>query len=455
MKILKTINFFSFINLICNSVIYLNFSSFNSNNLTTKKEIISKILDTNMNTEICIGSPKQCQNFLIDINFYPFFIVSKDAKDIRNISNKFDRNLSKTYSFLDSNESKHFYSPYFQYGVESSDLIHVTSIENEEILMNETNFLLVNELASYENVLKKYEHFSGMIGLGVFDYNEYTCCFRVNLGFIFSLKKGKIVENNNFFFKFDKNNDEVGKLFFGEKPHNLFPDEYKFERYVEKHASNYFITIHWVIEVDNVYFGFGKFVNFTYCLFDVQNGMILADGYFKEIVDDKFFGEEFKKGNCQFEIIDDYIYYYCNKKANLKNFYDVKFYSHDYNYTFVFTKDDLFYTYENTKYFLIYFPNSKESKSNNWILGKVFLKKYLFVFNSDSKTIGFYKEENNLNKIKNKNSILLVILICISIVLLISLNYIIIFCLKKERKKKAFELNEEYVYQLAENIKSN
>ena len=104
---------------------------------------------------------------------------------------------------------------------------------------------------------------------------------------------------------------------------------------------------------------------------------------------------------------------------------------------------------------MIYFPNSKESKSNNWILGKVFLKKYLFVFNSDSKTIGFYKEENNLNKIKNKNSILLVILICISIVILISLIYIISFCLKKERKKKAFELNEEYVYQLAENIKSN
>jgi len=431
MKILKTIIFFSFINFIYNSVVYLDLNSFNFNNDTiTRKDIINSLFNTNINSEICVGNPKQCRKFLIDLNFYPFFIVSKDTKNINNISNKFNQELSTTYSFVNSNESKHYYSPYFQYGVDSKDLIYINSIENEEFFMNNTNFLLVNELASYEKILNKYEYFSGSVGLGVFDYNEYTCCFKMDFGFIFSLKKEKIIENSNFFFKFDKKNDKIGKLFFGEKPHNLFPYEFKYEKYVEKHASNYFITIHWVIEIDNVYFGFGNFVNFTYCLFDVQNGMIMADGGFKEIVDRNFFNEEIKKGNCGIEIIEDYIYYYCNKKANLKNFEDVKFYSHDYNYTFVFTKDDLFYTYNNTKYFLIYFPKSDASKSNTWILGKVFLKKYLFVFNSDSKTIGFYKEDIVINKLKNKNSILLIILICISILILISLIYIIIFYLK-------------------------
>ena len=452
MKKLKTIIFFSFINLIFNYVIYLNFSSFNSNNNNnTNKNIINNLLNTNINTEICIGDPKQCNKFLIDINFYAFFILSKDTKNIKNISNKFNQNLSETFS-INSYEN-HYYSPYFQYGTESYDLIHLKTIENEEIFMNDTDFLLVNELSSYEEVINKFEYFSGNIGLGIFDYNELSCSFKINYGFVYSLKKEKIIDNNIFFFKFD--NEKKGKLFFGEKPHNLFPYEFKYENYIEKRASSYFVTIHWVIEIDSMFFGYENFKNnLTYFLFDVQNGMIRADGYFKEIVDRNFFNKEIKKGNC-FEIIEDYIYYYCNKKANFNNFKDLKFYSHSYNYTFVFNKDELFYSYENKKYFLIYFPNSKDSKSNNWILGTIFLKKYLFVFNSDSKTIGFYKKEFSINKIKNKNTILIIILICISILILISLIYIIIFCLKKERKKKAFELNEDYVYQLAENINNS
>ena len=199
MKKLKTIIFFSFINLIFNYVIYLNFSSFNSNNnKNTNKNIINNLLNTNINTEICIGDPKQCNKFLIDINFYAFFIVSKDTKNIKNISNKFNQNLSETFSF-NSNES-HYYSPYFQYGTESYDLIHLKTIENEEIFMNDTDFLLVNELASYEEIINKFEYFSGNIGLGIFDYNELSCSFKINYGFVYSLKKENIIINNFLFF---------------------------------------------------------------------------------------------------------------------------------------------------------------------------------------------------------------------------------------------------------------
>ena len=185
MKKLKTIIFFSFINLIFNYVIYLNFSSFNSNNNNSNKNIINNLLNTNINTEICIGDPKQCNKFLIDINFYAFFIISKDTKNIKNISNKFNQNLSETFS-INSYEN-HYYSPYFQYGTESYDLIHLKTIENEEIFMNDTDFLLVNELASYEEVINKFEYFSGNIGLGIFDYNELTCSFKINYGFVDSL----------------------------------------------------------------------------------------------------------------------------------------------------------------------------------------------------------------------------------------------------------------------------
>ena len=59
------------------------------------------------------------------------------------------------------------------------------------------------------------------------------------------------------------------------------------------------------------------------------------------------------------------------------------------------------FIFEGRKYFLIIF----QEYGNYWILGKPFLRKYQFVMNYDSKTIGFYKFQNINYKNDTNNTI--------------------------------------------------
>ena len=66
----------------------------------------------------------------------------------------------------------------------------------------------------------------------------------------------------------------------------------------------------------------------------------------------------------------------------------------------------LFFEFKERYYFLVIFQEEKYS-NNNWYLGLPFIKRYQFIFNYDSKTIGFYneniKEKNKTNDETNED----------------------------------------------------
>ena len=102
---------------------------------------------------------------------------------------------------------------------------------------------------------------------------------------------------------------------------------------------------------------------------------------------------------------------------------------------------------------------SKNENRNNWRFGEIFLKKYFFTFNHESKKIGFYIKSTNKTKdedIKNKEKIKInyyIILFFIDIILLIiEFGFCIYSCHNKyfryNRKKRANELiDDNYDYQ--------
>jgi len=91
---------------------------------------------------------------------------------------------------------------------------------------------------------------------------------------------------------------------------------------------------------------------------------------------------------------DDLNYFYCDISVEnilVDNLSGIKFYSKVFDYTFELTKDELYY--KNGKYIyltILYFDHLY----NDWIVGQMFTSKYHFVFNTDSREIGFYKKVN-------------------------------------------------------------
>ena len=94
-------------------------------------------------------------------------------------------------------------------------------------------------------------------------------------------------------------------------------------------------------------------------------------------------------------------FYYCNKSAKnilYESIPAIKFFSFELSYIFELTKEELFYIKDDYIYFNVIFS---ENSFNYWMMGQIFTTKYNFVFNTDTKQIGFYYKENiipNQNK---------------------------------------------------------
>ena len=76
-------------------------------------------------------------------------------------------------------------------------------------------------------------------------------------------------------------------------------------------------------------------------------------------------------------------------------------------------------------------------------LGYPFLKKYKFIFNQDSKTIGYFFQKEKEIVQNKKFKTIYIVLICVLSVILIGLGIFIYFFLKKKKKKIAKELSEQ------------
>jgi hypothetical protein len=96
-------------------------------------------------------------------------------------------------------------------------------------------------------------------------------------------------------------------------------------------------------------------------------------------------------------------------KNHIKTFPRLVFRLDDFNEEFEFTYEDLFKPVYNNKYYLfLIFMRSASSPSDmvkdppTWYLGRMFLKKYQFVFDALNKKIGYYKV--NINEDQESDS---------------------------------------------------
>ena len=317
-----------------------------------------------------------------------------------------------------------------------------------------------------------------------YEYHQYTC---INVGLSLSwtssddvptnlirqIKNGYNFETYDFTFEFSS--EDEGKIIIGAEPHIYDPDNY-FElqyRIVGAEGSNY--QRDWFLNFDKLYYTYkvkstGYTINETFGVvkslriqFDM--GIMMGPNSYKESIKLHFFNDLINEGKCfEEKVIDRKTIFYCDKSAenNITNdFPTLYFEMKQFNKVFELTYKDLFREKNGKIYFLIYFRDY--SLGNYFTIGKIFLKKYSFTFNLDTKMIGYYnidlpggKQNKNEEKIYSFSSKYKALIISLIIVLVIIFGifgfYLGKFVYDKVRKKRINELDDNYDYDSHENF---
>ena len=173
---------------------------------------------------------------------------------------------------------------------------------------------------------------------------------------------------------------------------------------------------------------------------------IISSKRYQEYVNETFFNELFKLKKCYSELINntkdlysEIMIYYCDKDIDIKKIESIKFYSKENNFTFTLDYNDLFQIYNDKYVFLASFYSSY----GVWRLGEVFQKKYSMFLDMDNKLFGFYTKKNNIN---NNNFYFISIIFILVLVILFLSGLLYNSLIKKKRKLRANELEDNYEY---------
>jgi hypothetical protein len=350
---------------------------------------------------------------------------------------------------------------------------------------NNINFVyfeqnIYDEEGNLVEVEKKYTYIE--IGLNIKSH------YRSNDGkysILNELKENKYISNNiwfiHYFKKLNNNNnehsnnnnikigDDEGIIVFGEDPTNFFGNKYNKDDILSCQGvnkkydyRNYWSIVFQELKQKSLKNDNNKDVLIQNDLQGVINhnyNVIAGNKHYMDIIESTFFFQYVTQGVCHKKLANNKFYYYsCNTYSlNLKkieeSFPSLYFRQNELGYTFELTPKDLFVQIGDRIFFLIVFY--KNNPTGSFILGKIFLQKYFFSFDNESKKIFFYKN-NNKSTFGNMENIQMELHWYNSNAFIISLIILIfIFCfvgfyvgrrVYQRRRKIANELEENYDY---------
>ena len=258
-----------------------------------------------------------------------------------------------------------------------------------------------------------------------------------------------------------KYENSSGYISIGDPPHIYNSQNYKNKFFFEFNIEARYSTINWAIQFKNIFMNkSNEIINLKKynieghnCVFYPELNIILSTNDFFNNIKQIFFDKYFKNKICLIKttyisqitssIVEglngEYTIIYCEKKK-IKDinefrseFPSINFYHNLLNITFELKWDDLFYEENNKLFFLI---SNKNNEVDQWAFGKIIMNKYQFIFNSEMKTIGFYKNNEKIEKyndIDYKNVILLIVFLILFFILLVFIAY---KCRKKYLNEK-------------------
>ena len=456
--------------------------------LDEEKYFFYDLILNNIYTSISLGTPPQKI-----IGFYSgkeneFDIIKE--KCYLNYS-KYDRIKSKTFNNLTSFNIIH---KNFKNGCFAKENFQFELYEeyNKNIIFNQLKFFLPDD--SKLNLNKKESNNTcAIIGLRLNNKDLFTESpknFVYYLMEYFAEKNNKLINNsleiNNYYWtiKYNDKNENLGYFSIGDPPHLSEPEKYKEKKFFEFNIEFKYSSLYWEIQFNEIYLNktdinnnndynliyLNKYFGGHNCVFYPEINLIFGTIEYFNVIKNEFFNKFFSKGICYIKkfhlnnnnstIIEgfggDYNFIICNKykikEYGINQFYlefpSLNFYFKLMNYTFTFNSTELFLENKDAIYFLIC---NKKNSVDQWVFGKIFMKKYQIVFNSEMKTMAFYINNNIIyNEIKsyyNKKNIIIIILI--------NLIILIILCIIINKYRKRISINKEIFVKELEMINKN
>ena len=477
-------------------------------------------------SEINVGTPKQKVelSFNFDSNY---LTILGDS----NSKHPYYYNLSSSYKEIINNDKN------CPLKVENSmtikELFHIKCefycnlnqfLSSDKEITHEFTIIFNKHLPTLKSLVPNKYFDSNIIDIGLLFNTKYNGEHGIYKPFLNEMKENGYIENYLcFLYYFDeykpnldstnKNTTYEGLMVFGKYPHELLPIKFNIKNLF---WTNTFLThskiqksenILWGIKFSKVYIDYGnnKEENFEFLrgIFDLNIEYIFPPYKYYETI--KNFFRPLKKicfidSTPRFFNKDDNIYrmIYCDYeefgRKYLKTFPKLVFKIDDFKEEFEFTYEDLFKPILNKKYYLFLIFTGRfwraseyivQFPSYPWTLGRIFFKKYQFVFDALGKRVGYYNNKISTNnemseiekEIEKKNSnqnitneqlkekisskvytnnkqksndisnilFIGIIIIVLSIILVI----VIFFCYeilknKKKRKKRLNELIDEH-----------
>ena len=389
-------------------------------------------------SDIEVGTPRQKVELLFNFNNEFLTLLYH-----RTSPKPYYYNLSSTYKEIK------IYDKECPLKVSESTTIKETLFMKNKFYNNLNDFLSSKDEISHEFVIIFSKHLptlkhvvtyqfvdSNAVRIGLQVNAKYNEDHGIYKPFINEMKEQGYIENYLHFIYFfdeyeenlyakDNNNTYDGLIVLGNYPHELLPNKYDIKNLF---WTNTFLTytkitnkenIIWGFKFNQVYIDYGnnKKENFEYLrgIFDFNVDYIFPPYQYYETI--KNFFRPLRKicfidTNARLINKDDNAYrmVYCDYeefgKKYLKTFPKLVFKIDDFNETFEFTYKDLFKPIYDNKYYLFLIFTGRfwraseiiiQPPSYPWTLGKIFFKKYQFVFDALNKKVGYYKNKNTKN----------------------------------------------------------
>ena len=464
--------FIAFLNKIVNNYVVLPFNiaqkSINTS-LDIKIQMEYYLERNNIISTISFGENKKGLELYLSLNEYAFFL-SNDAC-LKNSNSSYNPFLSNSFqNTTDFIDLFHTIKKYCR-AIEKCSIYNDIYLNNN-ISINNLSFLFgVN---SYSGKIDNSTKICGNLGLQIGNQNGNQ--FR-NDYFINSLKKSKVIDSYAWSILFLNessgkkdilnytNKDYDGILICGINEKDYIPifktDNIKTIKAEIRSSDIYWDIINIKVSYKyskqkmNEYEVSGERITFN----NEINYIICSYSYFNSI-NETFFSKPIKDNICsiieRIKTMGSYIIF-CDKKILeiISEFPKISFSHDELDFIFELTYKDLFIEYNNKIVFLAVY---NAYSPDYWQLGKIFMRKYPFIFDYDKKTINFVniyninksdiekkeKEKNNKKSFSNYLKIFIIIILIIIgniIGIIIGKNL-----WQKSRKKRANELDDDFDY---------
>ena len=369
---------------------------------------INDLITFHIYTNLSIGTPPQIVAHFIEQNDYTFHFQTKILSKNYQKSNKFQKDFYNLKNFWFNSKNSSTFILNDNNGF-SSDVYYFNTLNNTKIKIDKLRYNIY-----LSDMRDKYK--CGIIGLNPISFGN-SKLNNIHISFLEELKEKELISEYSFTIFYEKDNNllnykkdlYLGKIIIGESPYIFSPDKYKKEEEIVNLEKDWSILVNELKSYSPKY-------NYTEENIQMQisliTGFIKGSVQYKKEIDKKFFSELIKNKLCNVELLsenvfkNEYYIYSCENNKEVKEY--VKFFPSLYfeiksnNLTFIFTYNDLFKVFNDRLYFMIIFRDEKYSYVPRWIMGDIFLRKYITTYNYDAKTFIFYKNQIDEVNIKSK-----------------------------------------------------